>query len=155
MERTWSLRVQIHAPDVKQCKSSKKFHSNLSAVHRTLSQRALAGLRWALMLILLSSGFHFETLPWIPFLLFLMVESWTPTLSGIFCDVVYALLEEFWSADHVWEDSALFQGSPFGDNCSHSGLLKPFFLIASGIYFDHGSVLKVEKMLPMSRCLEV
>ncbi len=62
----------------------------VSSVHRVFSQKSwgssrcfLAKLRWAFMFFLLSSGFRLGTLPCRPFLpsLFLMVESWTLTLT--------------------------------------------------------------------------
>ncbi len=62
----------------------------VSSVHRVFSQKYwgssrcfLAKLRWAFMFFLLSSGFRLGTLPCRPFLpsLFLMVESWTLTLT--------------------------------------------------------------------------
>ena len=75
------------------CNGTHTFQKSLtfvSSVHRVFSQKSwgssrcfLAKLRRAFMFFLLSSGFRLGTLPCRPFLpsLFLMVESWTLTLT--------------------------------------------------------------------------
>ncbi len=122
----------------------------VSSVHRVFSQKSwgswrcfLAKLRWAFMFFLLGSGFGLGTLPCRPFLpsLFLMVESWTLTLTeeseacssldvvvGFFCDLLDESSLRSWgnfgrpATPGKVHHCSMF--SPFVDNGSHCGSLE-------------------------------
>jgi len=120
----------------------------VSSVHRVFSQKSwgssrcfLAKLRRAFMFFLLSSGFRLGThKPFLPSL-FLMVESWTLTLTeasealqffrcccGVFCDLLDESSLRSWgnfgrsATPGKVHHCSMFL--PFVDNGSHCGLLE-------------------------------